>query len=399
MHPVNRENIEPGAGARQKERRVDVQDGALRILYVINSLVTGGAETLLCALAREMAALEGTTVAVAVLYPTMDEAWRLEGSGVEVISLGLSSRSQVWKGARRLRALFREFRPDVVHAHLFPTSLVAALALSGHRPPVGALFTEHGEANNRREHRWFRPVDAWSYRAFQRIVCVSAPTRDRLVEWIPGVAGRTLVFPNAVSLPGPVWSPHGPFEQDLLYVGRIETVKGLDVLLHALRHLRQEGETPTLAVVGYGGMRDAFERLSVDLGLQGQVRFAGKSGDVGRYMRGSRLLVLPSRAEGMPMVMLEGMALGMPVVATAVGGIPELIGGAAEAGALAPPEDPAALAVALRSMLHDPDRRVRCGREGRRRVEAAYSLDRYAKRMRDAYADVYTRAARRGGAP
>ena len=395
----------PAAGVAG-ELRSPVQhpaDGAAaqRVLFVINSLATGGAETLLCEFARELASRERTTVALATLYPALDEGWRLEGSGVEVASLGMRSRLDVLHGSRRLGALIRSFRPDVVHAHLFPTSLVTALALSYNRGRgVGAVFTEHGEDNNRRGRRWFRPVDAWSYRAFHRVLCVSASTRARLLEWIPEAAGRAMTLPNAVALPGVLWNPDGPWAQDLLYVGRLEPVKGLDVLLHALRHLRDQGETLSLAVVGHGSMREPWERLALELGLGGQVSFVGKSGDVGRHMRASRVLVLPSRNEGMPMVMLEGMALGMPVVATAVGGSPELLGVPAEAGALAPPEDPHALAAEIRAMLADRGRQIRCGREARRRVEERYSLGSYTDTVVKIYADVAARASGvQGAAP
>lgn len=364
-----------------------------RILFVINSLATGGAETLVCELAREMSAREGVVVLIATLYPRMDEAWRLRDTRAQVVSLGMRGRADVLNGARRLRALIRSFRPDVVHAHLFPTSLVTALAYVGLRSPAAAVFTEHGEDNNRRRHRWVRPVDAWSYGVFRRIFCVSASTRDRLVEWIPSVAGRTLVFGNAVAVPAEPWSPSGAREQDLLYVGRLEPVKGLDVLLHALRHLRDQGDAPTLAVVGDGSMRAPWEELAARLGLRDQVTFVGKSGDVGRYMKASRVLVLPSRNEGMPMVMLEGMALGIPVVATAVGAAPELLRGATEAGAIAPPEDPRALADEIRAMLADPERQLRCGREGRRRVEEGYSLRSYTDTLGALYAEVATPAA------
>jgi glycosyltransferase involved in cell wall biosynthesis len=173
----------------------------------------------------------------------------------------------------------------------------------------------------------------------------------------------------------------------LLFVGRLRIRKGVEVLLEALALLgqqRRERPEAVLLIAGDGEHRPALERRAGELGLGGAARFLGRCGAprVRGLLAGATALVVPSTYEGMPLVVLEAMEAGLPVVASAVSGIPEVVVDG-ETGWLVPPEDPERLAAALAEALDRPEEARRRGEAGRRRVEALYRPERAAEVWRE----------------
>ena len=166
--------------------------------------------------------------------------------------------------------------------------------------------------------------------------------------------------------------------QVALYVGRLEPEKGLDLLLEAWAQVRQLLPRALLLIVGDGGLRSSLERRAGP-----SVRFVGLADDPLPYYQAADCFVLSSRSEGLPNALLEALAAGLPVVATAVGGIVDVVGPDA-GGLLVAPGDPGALAAALGEALSRVDRE-RMGQAGRARVLADYSLERTADRLLDLY--------------
>lgn len=148
-----------------------------------------------------------------------------------------------------------------------------------------------------------------------------------------------------------------PAEFDVLAVGRFDHVKGFDVLLEALVDLRAADDSPaTLVIVGDGPERDRLHAKAAELNLNDRVHFAGRlppGPQLWHRYRSARVVAIPSRTEGTPAVAREAMALGVPVVASAIGGLPDLLGGPEPLGWLVPPEDSAALRHALQTVLSD----------------------------------------------
>lgn len=139
---------------------------------------------------------------------------------------------------------------------------------------------------------------------------------------------------------------------DVLFVGELRKLKGVDILIEAMALLKSRGQMLRVVVVGDGPDRDAFVSLAKARGLDTQITFAGAMSARTAFAKG-RILVVPSRAESLPYIVLEGIAAGMPVIAAKVGGIPEIFG--PDSGALVPPGDAAALADAIRSQISEPD--------------------------------------------
>jgi glycosyltransferase involved in cell wall biosynthesis len=182
----------------------------------------------------------------------------------------------------------------------------------------------------------------------------------------------TAVVPNVkAALADPTAA--GDDEGFLLFVGRLRIRKGVEVLLAALAETAEDEPAARLIVVGDGEHRRALESTARRLGVLPRVEFAGRRGaeEIRRLLRRCRALVVPSIYEGMPLVVLEAMEEGVPVIASRVSGIPEVVSDKVT-GWLVPPEDPAALAAAIREALGRPDEARRRGEAGRQRLDEAF---------------------------
>jgi glycosyltransferase involved in cell wall biosynthesis len=227
-----------------------------------------------------------------------------------------------------------------------------------------------------RRFRWLKApfqilLGLISARVSDRVLAPSAATaaeirRDYRVEDVGVVPNVTGGLPVA-----PAGEPEGQ-PGYLLFVGRLRIRKGVEVLLEALRDLRRRFPSAVLRIAGDGEHRKALERKVEELGLGSAVSFLGTcdAARVRTLLKGAAALVVPSTYEGMPLVVLEAMEAGVPVVASRVSGIPEVV--LESTGWLVPPEDPEALAGALAEVLADPDEAKRRGEAGRRRVEENY---------------------------
>jgi glycosyltransferase involved in cell wall biosynthesis len=167
-------------------------------------------------------------------------------------------------------------------------------------------------------------------------------------------------------------------------LGRLETQKGLPYLVEALRLLSESGSRAFLLVVGSGREEERLREMVSRFGLEVCVQFLGMRRDVPEIHRAMDVFVLPSLWEGLPIALLEAMASGLPVVATPVGGVPEVVKNGKN-GLLVPTKDPVALAEALRKIRQDPLLAEELGREGRETVRERYSHRRVAEEVMEIY--------------
>lgn len=272
--------------------------------------------------------------------------------------------------------------------------LVATLQVSyvRERRAVRAVRTGGGIVSrptaSERLFAWLRaPLLAFLGRATARLADrVVAPSRATAAELEEDYGARKpAVIPNGVA-PLPAASPGGGPAGDLptgspvvLFAGRLRTRKAVAVLLEAFARLRSEHPEAALVVVGDGEQHDALGARAERLGIAGAVRFAGAQprDAMGAWYGAADLFCLPSLYEGFPLAILEAMAAGLPVVATAVAGVPEAVVDGVT-GRLVPPEDATALARALSELAADPEGARRMGEAGRRRVETEYAIPRIA---------------------
>ncbi len=180
-------------------------------------------------------------------------------------------------------------------------------------------------------------------------------------------------IPNGVDISVFSPPPQPPASGHILFVGRLDRMKGVDVLLEALAQLREMGIPCRCTIVGDGPAKKDLQRHAGSLGLDGMVVFTGTCSDISSRMQQAAIFVLPSHSEGTPNVLLEAMACGLPIVATEVGGIPDIIHSGSN-GLLVPPADSAALCSALATLLNDREQAGDLGKKARRDAESCYSL-------------------------
>ncbi|MBA3884874.1 MAG: glycosyltransferase family 4 protein [Acidobacteria bacterium] len=258
------------------------------------------------------------------------------------------------KAVVRLAAALGGFRPDVVNYH-FVTGEALYFAWLASICRYKLVLSAHG-SDVLRPKPWDAPLLPRILAGAAAVTTVSRLTARRVIEDYPVDPARVSIIPNGVdcdfwsNVRGVRLAQRPP---TILAVGRLHPVKGHDVLLRAFALLAGAHPHARLVLVGDGGFRHTLEVLTAELGITGRVEFAGQLGPeaVRARMAAARCFVLPSRSEGLPLALLEAMAAGLPVVATRVGGVPEVVD---ESHArLVPTEDPPRMAAALQAALVD----------------------------------------------
>jgi glycosyltransferase involved in cell wall biosynthesis len=354
------------------------RQAALRVCLVIGQLGLGGTEKQVVLLAEGLRQ-RGVDVCVAVLTGDGPRGDALRAAGVPVVHLGLRP-SPGWRVVPqfvavlgRLTRHLRRFRPDVVHAFLFHSYVLGAPAarLAG----VPAVIAGRRSLDDFTRGRPLAlAVERIATALTQRLVANAdaVAVRVRSTERVPD--RKLSVIYNG--LPPAAFEPAEAAELDtphpvVLCVANLHSYKGHADLLAAAALLGDRGRPCTLALAGEGPQRVALRHLAGRLGID--VRLLGARTDVDRLLARADVVVLPSTTEGMSNAVMEAMAAGRPVVATAVGGTPELL--AAGRGVLVAPGDPRALADALDEVLGDPAHAARLGRAAREWSRAHLSAD------------------------
>jgi len=340
----------------------------LRVTFIAGTLGQGGAERQLYLILR---ALVGCGTKLRLLTLTAGEFWepRIAELGVPIEHVG-ASPSRWMRLARIVRAVRRE-RPDIVQSQHFYANLYAAAAgrLCG-SPSIGAirgnLDSEMAASGRLLGSLGLRLPTALA--ANSASACVRA--RDAGAR-----QAAVAMLPNAVAVPSGAEPRAAGKPPVLLTAGRLVPQKRVDRLLRALGMLRARGTPFRAMIAGDGPERAALASQSEALKLaNGSVAFVGRVDDLSQHYLRADLLVLTSDHEGTPNVVLEAMAYGLPVVATRVGGVPEVVEHE-RTGILVERDDEAGLASALQRLIEDPQARAQMGAAGRARVEALYSTE------------------------
>jgi glycosyltransferase involved in cell wall biosynthesis len=307
--------------------------------------------------------------------------------------------------AFRLARLLRERRVDVLHSHLFCSSLFAS--------PVGRLCgvpvvveTPHVREHWRRGLKSSYVVDRLAGRFVDRFIAVSRANARYLVDEKALPADKVVVIENGCDLgrfsrsrepvPGLKRSlGFAPQDPVLVVLGRLEPQKGHSVLMRALPLVRREFPELRLVCVGEGGERKALEVQAASLQLGAAVRFVGHRSDVETWLALADVMVLPSFYEGLPLAAIEALAAQRPVVATAVDGTPEVVVHE-QTGLTVPAGDPPALAEAIVRLLRRPGWARRLAWAGRRRVEQRFSAQRQVRLTEELYLEAWDAGQRKG---
>lgn len=284
--------------------------------------------------------------------------------------------------ASSVRDRFVAFGGDVLHITGYKAALHALI--SGVRPVVA---TVHGWlCRPDLKERFYEGIERFCLCRFDRVVCLSryyehlllrtGIQRERLVRIPTGLDLEALPDPALCALP-----PPDPFT--VLHAGRFSEEKNHDLLLRATARLVESGIRLRVILAGDGPLRPRIERRIVDLDLTGHVQCVGFV-PIAELLPQAHVLVLCSKIENLPMSILEAMAWMRPVIATRVGGIPDLVEHG-RTGLLVHPDQESALAVALRQLIDAPDRGAEMGRAGRNRLECDFALSKNLEALRAVY--------------
>jgi len=321
------------------------------------------------------------------------------GLGVELLELDiqrpLSLRADVGS-IRGLRRILRDYGPDLIHAHGSKGGVMARVA---RRAGVGAplVFTPHGYAfaghfSRRSERQAYRAIERALSPLASRVICVcqaearlaaSVGSRKRIrvvyngIDAPPGVASD----PTIAALPGPVISA----------VTGLRPGKGDETLVEAFASFVESGRAGTLVIAGDGPEREPITRMIEAAGIAARVKLPGNVPDVFTLLAASDLFVLPSWAESFPYSVIEAMSVGLPIIATDVGGIGEAIEDGIT-GRLVAPRDARGLSAALADLHDERNLATRLGEAARERAQARFSLSRMVADTLAVYRELGVRA-------
>ncbi len=339
----------------------------MKILHVITSLQTGGAEKLMVDLLPRLKA-KGLDVEL-LLFDGIDTPFRrdIEQAGVKVYDLG--EGGSVYSPLRLFKLIPYLRKYDVVHTHNTAPQLFAAIGRV--LCSVVLCTTEHNTSNRRRGWKWYAPVDRWMYNRYRKVVCISQKAEDNLRAYIGTSKAEICTINNGVDVeryaeakPSPELDSMAPGSRKIIMVAGFRWEKDQDTLIRSLVSLPANFH---LFLVGDGSRRVQLEALADELSLTPRVHFLGLRTDVAQLLHAADYVVMSSHFEGLSLSSVEGMSVGKPFLASDVDGLREVVRGA---GILFPHGDSQALAAAIVRLAADPAARDAVAAACRRRAAA-----------------------------
>lgn len=370
-------------------------DRTLDIIHVVDSLEIGGLERVVADLAVTQQS-HGHRVSVFSICHTSGFREALEAAGIPVVVGGKRGALDL-KVLRRLRRCVHLNNADVIHTHNFVPNYYAAAALLFSRQKHVLINTCHN-MGSRLSNRRLRTLYRWSLRKTARVAMVGRQVHDSLVDNGTVAASRAITVYNGVPVDrfdaGPAQRSHarallGISDDELLIgcVGRLVELKNHRLLLACMPALLPDHPGLKAAFIGEGPLESDLRAFAEKLGISRQVMFLGARKDVAELLPALDVFALPSRTEGLSIALLEACASGLAVVATAVGGNPEIVRDGVT-GLLVGSDDAPALQSALDALLGDEARRQQLGRAAQAWVLENGS----AEAMRRNYDQVYASA-------
>jgi len=354
----------------------------LRIVQLVENLELGGLERMAAdlAMAQKQA---GHQVLVYCLFQPGSLAASLQAAGIPVVAFhkapGFSLRTVLALGRR-----LRRDRVDVVHGHNPGVHHYAALAARLAAVPV-CINTRHSAINSQGrpyQERYFR----WVKSLTAHVVFVCDYVRRGLEQKLGYPPAKCSVILNGIPLTGFLGHPASPGSRlpriRFGTIGRLVPAKGHSILIDAFARVCRSAPHAELSIFGYGTLQAELAAQIARLGLEGKVRLEGRTEDAAGALQDLDVFVFSSVNEGLPLVILEAMATGLPIVSTSVGGIPEVL--PMESAWLCPPGDSEALAGAMLQAVACGDLRER-GEFSRRLAASTYGLEHMARRYEELY--------------
>lgn len=323
----------------------DTRKKPIKVLHVISSMETGGAEKLLC---EFLPALRQHNIEPELLvFKRVNSVFekQLENQGISIHSLDAGNIYDP-RIIFRLRKYFKEY--DLIHAHLFPAGYFCAAATLG--SDINCFYTEHSTSNRRREYPILRLLEKLVYKRFVKTICISEAVRNNLSKWLGKDYDQCLKVINNGIDPKPFNKAIGLKESEsyILMVSRFGSMKDQATVIRAFAQLHHKNLR--LKFAGTGPGEGPCRELADSLGVSNKVDFLGERNDVPELMKGATVGVQSSLYEGFGLTAAEFMAAGVPVIASDVPGLRDVVAGA---GLLFKVTDASDLASKIDTLLDD----------------------------------------------
>jgi glycosyltransferase involved in cell wall biosynthesis len=363
--------------------------GGISVLHILAPAREGGLERVVLMLSERQG---GHRVHVAAVlspddvddHPFID---RLEAAEIPVTPVVAGARSYLHE-YRSLRALVARLKPAIIHTHGYRADVIGGAVARAHGVPT--VSTVHGFTGGGRRNRFNERIQCFALRFADAVVAVSRPLVDSLRR--AGVPRERIHFvpngfaPSANTMTRAAARRMLGIADDAIvagWVGRLSREKGADVMLAALA----QSDTPwRLSMIGEGRDRDRLREQSAELRIGERVVWHGPVANAGAVLPAFDAFVLSSRTEGTPIALFEAMYAGIPIVATQVGGVPDVV--TSEHALLVPPEQPGAIAEALTELRRDPSAGTHRSRLARDRLLQAFSAEAWCDAVEEVYRSV-----------
>lgn len=362
-----------------------------KIVIVTTELGVGGAErcvaNLACRLNPQKYQVQVVALAAPPKPPRDGLVGQLHAAGIELTFLNCQRSGQIFSAISQLRRIVQEAKPAIVWSFLFHANVVATFATQG--LPLRRLQSlrviEQGW--------WRRKLQAWVAAKADRVLCVSEGVKVFATQTLKLPAQKLEVIPNGVDLSEITPITYAEPEkrpQRILAVGRLEPQKGFDWLIRCLTPLLQEKPDWELVILGDGSLREQLATQIQTAGLEQSVQLPGWNAELGHWFSRSEIYALSSRWEGMPNTLLEAMAHGLPVIATDVEGVRELLPDKLSQQVITP-ENISQAESLLRQLMENPAFRQQLGQANRQQIQQHFSLDQMVQRYETTLGAVLSR--------
>lgn len=358
----------------------------MKVLHIINDLNIGGGQKMV----HDLALLQNKSSSIQVKICTLNTTESELVTDLREANIDVTSLSATRGNISTVKKLVKEMKwADVVHVHLFPSNYLVALANIFTSKPL--LFTEHSTHNRRRNHKILRPLERLVYSRYHRVSCISTATKINLRSWIGSRIAdpRLVVIENGIEIEkyknATSYNSQAIFGRSgipLLMISRLSPAKDHPTVIKALKYI--DNQNVFVVFVGDGERRNELETLAKELEVENRVVFLGTRNDIPELIKSSKIGIQSSLWEGFGLTAVEIMAGGIPLIASEVEGLKEVVEGA---GIFFPPSDDKVLAQKIQYLLDNPSSYEKCVKDGIKKA-LNYSIAASAKKFEELYNEI-----------
>jgi glycosyltransferase involved in cell wall biosynthesis len=355
----------------------------MKVYHVISNLSVGGAERQFINTLNGLGKIKNVSVKAVLLSSSpinnlessLDDSIEIKQFKVRALFFPLY--------VIKLAIFFKREKVDVVHSHMYWPSLYSVLAAKLARVKL-IVTSDHGIEPFR--NKFMRMIDANVINKLENLrICVSSEILDDRSKYID--RNKAIVLANCTELSDSPKENYALLEHgtvSLVLVGRLISEKGIEVAVNAVKQLKDKKIKVKLNIIGEGPLKEDLAKLIMQYGLTDRVKLLGNRSDVPQLLKRADIFVMPSLTEGQPIALLEAMSLGMPILATSVGGIPSTARHEKES-LLVRPERVNEFATSITRLIGSQQLRRKLGRAAYQRVGEKYSVNSYSDKLIDIY--------------